>query len=50
MAIRAADCTAEHSIEKFEMRDAFNLANRLQAYRQVKAFEVTYLRMDGKAG
>ncbi|RNJ50337.1 BREX system Lon protease-like protein BrxL [Methylocystis hirsuta] len=30
--------------QKFEMNDAFNLANRLQAYRQVKAFEVTYLR------
>ncbi|MEY9772123.1 ATP-dependent Lon protease [Sinorhizobium fredii] len=32
--------------QKFEMNDAFNLANRLQAYRQVKAFEVTYLRSD----
>ena len=30
--------------QKFEMNDAFNLANRLQAYRQVKGFEVTYLR------
>ncbi|MDX8433270.1 BREX system Lon protease-like protein BrxL [Mesorhizobium abyssinicae] len=30
--------------QKFEMSDAFNLANRLQAYRQVKAFEVTYLK------
>ncbi|MDX2387790.1 BREX system Lon protease-like protein BrxL [Sinorhizobium medicae] len=30
--------------QKFEMNDAFSLANRLQAYRQVKAFEVTYLR------
>ncbi len=35
--------------QKFEMNDAFNLANRLQAYRQVKAFEVTYLRTDRKA-
>jgi ATP-dependent Lon protease len=35
--------------QKFEMKDAFNLANRLQAYRQVKAFEVTYLRTAGKA-
>ncbi|HEY7550477.1 MAG TPA: hypothetical protein VH913_13310 [Hyphomicrobiaceae bacterium] len=26
------------------MGNAFNLANRLQSYRQVKAFEVTYLR------
>ncbi|MBR1160616.1 BREX system Lon protease-like protein BrxL [Bradyrhizobium elkanii] len=34
--------------QKFEMNDAFSLANRLQAYRQVKAFEVTYLR--GGAG
>ena len=31
--------------QKFEMGSAFNLANRLQAYRQVKAFEVTYLRI-----
>jgi len=30
--------------QKFEMNDAFSLANRLQAYRPVKAFEVTYLR------
>ncbi|MVT66121.1 BREX system Lon protease-like protein BrxL [Bradyrhizobium pachyrhizi] len=30
--------------QKFEMNDAFSLANRLQIYRQVKAFEVTYLR------
>ncbi|MER8474057.1 hypothetical protein NKH23_32725 [Mesorhizobium sp. M1328] len=30
--------------QKFEMNDVFSLANRLQAYRQVKAFEVTYLR------
>jgi ATP-dependent Lon protease len=30
--------------QKFEMNDAFSLANRLQAYRQVKAFEVTYLK------
>ena len=29
--------------QKFEMNDAFSLANRLQAYRQVKAFEITYL-------
>jgi ATP-dependent Lon protease len=35
--------------QKFEMKDGFNLANRLQAYRQVKAFEVTYLRTKGKA-
>lgn len=30
--------------QKFEMNDAFSLANRLQTYRQVKAFEITYLR------
>lgn len=30
--------------QKFEMNDVFNLANRLQAYRHVKAFEVTYLK------
>jgi len=30
--------------QKFEMNDAFSLANRLQRFRQVKAFEVTYLR------
>lgn len=31
--------------QKFEMNDAFSLANRQQAFRQVKAFEVTYLRL-----
>ena len=30
--------------QKFEMNDAFSLPNRLQAYRQVKGFEVTYLK------
>ncbi len=30
--------------QKFELNDAFNLANRLQAYRQVKTFEITYLK------
>lgn len=30
--------------QKFEMNEVFSLANRLQAYRSVKAFEVTYLR------
>jgi len=33
--------------QKFEMNDVFNLANRLQAYRQVKTFEVTYLKLGG---
>lgn len=32
--------------QKFEMNDAFSLANRLQEYRQVKAFEITYLKSD----
>ena len=36
--------------QKFEMNDAFNLANRLQEYRQVKTFEITYLRSDGRSG
>ncbi len=30
--------------QKFEMNDAFSLANRVQSYRQVKAFEITYMR------
>jgi ATP-dependent Lon protease len=34
--------------QRYEMNDAFDLANRLQAYRAVKAFEVTYLRVDGE--
>ncbi|MBN8973638.1 MAG: BREX system Lon protease-like protein BrxL [Rhizobiales bacterium] len=33
--------------QKFEMNDAFNLANRVQSYRQVKAFEITYMKADG---
>lgn len=32
--------------QRFEMGDAFNLANRMQEYRQVKGFEVTYLRQE----
>lgn len=35
--------------QKFEMNDAFSLANRLQGYRQVKAFEVTYLKASSLA-
>lgn len=31
--------------QKFEMGDAFNIANRLQAFRPVKSFEVTYLKL-----
>jgi ATP-dependent Lon protease len=30
--------------QKFEMNDAFSLANRLQKFRPVKAFEITYLK------
>jgi len=33
--------------QRYEMNDAFALVNRLQEQRAVKAFEVTYLRMDG---
>ena len=36
--------------QKFEMNDAFSLTNRLQAFRQVKAFEITYLRMTTQQG
>lgn len=32
--------------QKFEIGNAFSLTNRLQAFRQVKAFEVTYLKID----
>jgi len=32
--------------QRYEMNDAFALANRLQEQRAVKAFEVTYLRID----
>ncbi|HDQ70544.1 MAG TPA: BREX system Lon protease-like protein BrxL [Chloroflexi bacterium] len=33
--------------QRYEMNDAFALANRVQEQRAVKAFEVTYLRVDG---
>jgi ATP-dependent Lon protease len=33
--------------QRYEMNDAFALANRVQEQRAVKAFEVTYLRIDG---
>ena len=33
--------------QHYEMKDAFTISNRVQRYRQVKAFEVTYLR-DGQ--
>ena len=32
--------------QRFEMNDAFNLANRIQEQRACKAFEVTYVRAD----
>lgn len=32
--------------QRYEMNDAFVLANRLQEYRACKAFEVTYLRVN----
>ena len=30
--------------QRYEMNDAFALGNRVQQYRPVKAFEVTYLK------
>ncbi|MEA3339219.1 MAG: BREX system Lon protease-like protein BrxL [Chloroflexota bacterium] len=33
--------------QRYEMNDAFALANRVQEQRAVKPFEVTYLRVDG---
>jgi ATP-dependent Lon protease len=36
--------------QRYEMHDAFALANRMQTYRALKAFEVTYLRVDGGDG
>lgn len=30
--------------QRYEMNEAFDLSNRLQQYRQCKAFEVTFLR------
>jgi ATP-dependent Lon protease len=33
--------------QRYEMNDAFALTNRMQGYRAVKAFEVTYLRVEG---
>lgn len=32
--------------QQYEMNDAFTFANRLQEYRQCKAFEVTFIRTD----
>ncbi len=33
--------------QRYEMNDAFDFANRLQRFRTCKAFEVTYLRVEG---
>jgi len=33
--------------QPYDHRDALDLANRLQEYRACKAFEVTYIRLDG---
>ena len=35
--------------QKYEMNDSFSLTNRLQSYRQVKTFEITYLKTNGSA-
>jgi len=32
--------------QRFELNDAFSLANKLQSYRPLKSFEITYLRGD----
>lgn len=32
--------------QKYELNDSFSLANRLQVYRPLKAFEITYIRME----
>ncbi len=32
--------------QRYEMHDAFSLANRVQHYRPCKAFEATFLRID----
>lgn len=34
--------------QRYEMNDAFDFANRLQQYRAVKGFEVTFLRVTGE--
>lgn len=36
--------------QRYEMKDAFDFANRLQQQRPCKNFEVTYLRLDDKSG
>jgi ATP-dependent Lon protease len=33
--------------QKFELNDAFSLPNRLQKFRPLKSFEVTYIRLEG---
>lgn len=34
--------------QQYEMNDAFSFSNRMQEYRQCKAFEVTYIKADTK--
>jgi len=33
--------------QHYEMNDSFSLSNRLQQYRSCKAFEITYLKVEG---
>jgi hypothetical protein len=51
---RSRPCALEGKYElfetkKFDLNDSFSLANRMQIYRPVKAFEVTYLRVPATA-
>ena len=36
--------------QQYEMNDAFSFSNRMQEYRQCKAFEVTYIRASKEGG
>ena len=36
--------------QRYEMNDAFSMSNRLQEFRSIKAFEVTYLKVKENAG
>ena len=58
-AIHARHITTDHGwkisldrgldiFKRYDMNDAFELSNRVQEQREVKAFEVTYLRMDAE--
>jgi ATP-dependent Lon protease len=57
-AIHARHITTDHGwkiildrgldiFKRYDMNDAFELSNRVQEQREVKAFEVTYLRAEG---